>query len=158
MLRNNNIEMYSTHNERKSVVAERFMRKLKNRIDKHMIAVLKNVYFDVSDILLKNTVTQFIELLKWNQLMLHLIFYAEYNSDSNEKELKFKVSDHARIPRYQNIIAKGYTPNWSEESFTISKIKNTVPWTDVISDLNGTKIDGTLYEQELQKQIKKNSQ
>ena len=90
--------------------------------------------------------------------MLHLIFYAEYNSDSNEKELKFKVSDHARIPRYQNILAKGYTPNWSEESFTISKIKNTVPWTDVISDLNGTKIDGTLYEQELQKQIKKNSQ
>ena len=56
--------MYSTYNERKSVVAERFMRKLKNRIDKHMIAVLKNVYFDMSDILLKNTVTQFIELLK----------------------------------------------------------------------------------------------
>ena len=63
-MRNNNIEMYSTYNERKSVVAERFMRKLKNRIDKHMIAVLKNVYFDMSDILLKNTVTQFIELLK----------------------------------------------------------------------------------------------
>ena len=158
MLRNNNIEMYSTYNERKSVIAERFMRKLKNRIDKHMIPVLKNVYFDVSDILLKNTVTQFIELLNWNQLMLHLIFYAECNADSNEKELKFKVSDHVRIPRYQNILAKGYTPNWSEESFTISKIKNTVPWTYVISDLNGKKIDGTLYEQELQKQIKKNSE
>ena len=53
--------------------------------------------------------------------------YAEYNEDSNEKDRKFKVGDHARISKYKNIFAKGYTQNWSEEVFF--NIKNTVPWT-----------------------------
>ena len=77
--------------------------------------------------------------------------YAEYNVDSNEKDLKFKIGDHVRISKYKNILAKGYTPNWSEEVFVISKIKNTVPCTYVISDLKGEEIVGTFYEKELQK-------
>ena len=56
-----------------------------------------------------------------------------------------------RISKYKNIFAKGYTQNWSEEIFIIIKIKNTVPWTYVISDLNGERIDGIFYEKELQK-------
>ena len=66
--------------------------------------------------------------------------YTEYNEDSNKKTAKFKVGDNVRISKYKNIFAKGYTPNWSEEVFIVSKIKNTVPWTYVISDLNGEKI------------------
>ena len=46
---------------------------------------------------------------------------------------------------------KGYTPNWSEEVFVIKKVKNAVPWTYVINDLNSEKITGTFYEKELQK-------
>ena len=65
--------------------------------------------------------------------------------------LKFKVSDHVRISKYKNIFTKGYTPNWSEEVFVIKEIKNTVPWTYVINDLNNGKIIGTLYKNELQK-------
>ena len=53
------------------------------------------------------------------------------------KNPKFKAADNVRISKYKNIIAKGYTSNWSEEVFAINKIKNTVPWTYVISDLNG---------------------
>ena len=53
--------------------------------------------------------------------------------------------------KYKNIFSKGYTQNWSEEVFVISKIKNAVPWTYVISDLNGEPISGTFYEKELQK-------
>ena len=49
------------------------------------------------------------------------------------------------------IVAKGYTPNQSEEVFVISKIKNTVRQTYVINDLNGEKITGSFYEKELQK-------
>ena len=60
----NNIEMYSTYNEGKPVVAERFIRTLKNKIFKHMTAISKNIYFDVLDVLLINTVTLFIKLLK----------------------------------------------------------------------------------------------
>ena len=81
--------------------------------------------------------------------------YAEYNEDSNEKDPKFKVGDHVRISKYKNIFAKGYTPNWSEEVFVINKIKNTVPWTYAISDLNGEEIIGSFYEKELQKTIQK---
>ena len=73
------------------------------------------------------------------------------NVDSNEKDPKFKAGDHVRISKYKNIFAKIYTSNWPEEVFVISKIKNTVPWTYVISDLNGEEIVGTFYEKELQK-------
>ena len=77
--------------------------------------------------------------------------YDEYNVDSNEEDPKFKAADHVRISKYKNIFAKGYTSNWSEEVFAVSKIKNTVPWTYVISDLNGEEIVGTFYEKELQR-------
>ena len=62
--------------------------------------------------------------------------YAEYNEDFNKKDPKFKVGDHVRISKYKNIFAKGYAPNWLEEVFVISKIKNIVPWTYAVSDLN----------------------
>ena len=77
--------------------------------------------------------------------------YAEYNEKSNKKDPKFKVNDHVRISKYKNIFAKRYVPNWSEEVFIINEIKNTVPWTYTISDLNGGKVIGTFYEKELQK-------
>ena len=72
--------------------------------------------------------------------------YAEHKFDSNEKNPKFKVGDHVRISKYKNIFAKICTPNWSEEVFVISKIKNTVPWTYVINGLNGEEIIGTFFE------------
>ena len=77
--------------------------------------------------------------------------YGEYNENSNKKDPKFKVGDHVRISKYKNIFAKGYTPNWSEEIFVISKIKNAFPWTCVINDLNGEEISGSFYEKDLQK-------
>ena len=76
--------------------------------------------------------------------------YAEYNENVNTEDAKFK-GDHVRISKYKNIFAKGYAPNWSEEVFVINKIKNTVPWTYAISDLNGEEITGSFYEKELQK-------
>ena len=77
--------------------------------------------------------------------------HAEYNEDSNVTKPKFKVGDHVRISKYKNIFAKRYTQNWSEEVFVFSKIKDTVPWTYALSDLNGGKLTGSFYEKELQK-------
>ena len=74
----------------------------------------------------------------------------------NKKDPKFKVGDNIRISQYKNIFAKGYTPNWSEEVFVINNIKNTVPWTYTISDLNGEKIIGSFYEKNCKKLIKRN--
>ena len=59
------------------------------------------------------------------------------------------------ISKYKNIFVKVYTPNWSEEVFVIKKVKKTMPWTDVINDLNGDKIVGTFYEKESQKANRK---
>ena len=77
--------------------------------------------------------------------------YAECNEDYNEKYPKFEVGDHVRISKYRNIFAKGYNQNWSEEVFVVSKIKNTVLWKNVISDLAGEPITESVYEKELQK-------
>ena len=65
--------------------------------------------------------------------------------------LIFNFGDHVRISKYKNIFTKAYTPNWSEEIFVIKKIKNTVPWTYVVNDINGEEITGTFYEKELLK-------
>ena len=114
-LKDNDIEINSTHNEGKSVVAEKFIKTLKNKIYKHMALVSKN-----------NFIIKILEV--------------------NNKDLKFQVGDHVRISKYKNIFAKGYTPNWPEEVFVIKEVKNTVPWTYAINDLNGEQISGTFYE------------
>ena len=75
---------------------------------------------------------------------------AEYNEDLNKKDPEFKVGDNVRISNYKNIFAKGCAPNWSEEVFVVSKIKNTFPWTYIVSNLNGEEITGSFYEKELQ--------
>ena len=82
-------------------------------------------------------------------------WYTECNEDFNKKDPKFKVGDLVRVSKYKNIFDKGYILNWSEV-FVVSKIKNTVPGTYVVNDLNGAEITGSFYEKELQKLVKKN--
>ena len=149
-LRINNIKMYSTYNEGKCVVAERFTRTLKNKIFKHMKAISKNVYFDVLEDIVKKYSNTFHRTIKMKPIDVTSDSYVEYNEDSNDKDHKFKVGDRVRISKNKNIFVKGYTQNWSEV-FIISKIKNTVPQTYVISDINGEPIAGGFYEKELQK-------
>ena len=70
---------------------------------------------------------------------------------NTDKEINNKAGDRLRISKYKNIFAKDYTPDWSEEVLVIKKVKNTVPWTYVINDLNGEEIIKIFYEKELQK-------
>ena len=119
-LKANNIEMYSTFNEGKSVVPERFIRTLKNKIYKHMATISKNVYIDVlNDIVNKynNTVHRTIKI---KPIDVTNDSYVEYNEDFNKKGPKFKANDHVRISKYKNIFAKGYVPNWPEEVFIVN--------------------------------------
>ena len=146
--------MYSRYNEGKSVVAERFIiRALKNEISKHMTAVSKNVYFDVLNGIVDKYNSTYHRTIKVKPTDINFDSYAEYNVDFDDTDPKFKVGDHARISKHKNIFAKEYAPNWSEEVFIISKIKNTVPWTYVLSDLNDGKIVGTFYEEDKSKRI-----
>ena len=116
-----------------------------------MTVISKNVYFDVLDGIVNKYNNPIHRTIKMKPIEVTYNSYAEYNEDSNKKDPKFKVGDHVRISKYKNIFAKGYTSNWSEEAFVVSKIKNTVPWTYVIRDLNGELIAGIFYEKKLQK-------
>ena len=140
--------MYSTYNEGKSVVGERFIRTLKNKVFKYMTAISKKVYFDMLDDIVDKYNNTLHKIIEMKPIDVTDDFYAEYNEDFNKADSKFKVGDQVRISKYKNIFAKGYTPNLSEEVFLISKIKNTVPWTYVINDLNGEQITGSFYEKE----------
>ena len=150
-LKINNVEMYPTYNEGKSVVVERFLRTLKNKIFKHMIAISKNVYFEVLDDIVNECNNKVHRIIKMKPTDVPSDSYAEYNGDYNVTKAKFKVSDCVRISKYKNTFAKGYMQNWSGEVFVISKTNNAVPWTYVINDLNGEKIAGSFYEKVLQK-------
>ena len=142
--------MYSTYNEGKSVVAERFIRTLKNIIYKHMTVISKNVYFNVLDDIV-NKYNNTVHRMKMKPIEVTSDSFTKCNEKSHKKSPKFKVNDHVRISKYKNIFAKGCVPSWSEEVVVVSKIKNTVPWGYVINDLNGEEIKGSFYEKELQK-------
>ena len=151
-LYDNDIIMYSTYNEGKSVVAERFIRTLKNKLSKHMTATGKIVYCDVLDDVVhkyNNTKHSTIKMkpidVKNNKIV--------YIDEHNEKDSKFKVGDRVRISKFKNIFAKGYPPNWSSEIFIVDKINDTVPYTYNLKDLNDEEIIGSFYDKELQNTI-----
>ena len=139
--------MHSTYNEGKSVVTERFIRTLKNKIYKHITSILKHVYIDI----VNEYNNAYHTTNKMKPIDVKDNTYINTDKETNDKDPKFKVGDHVRKSKHKNFFAKGYTPNWSEEVFVTKKVKNTVPWTYVINDLNGEEIMGTFYEKELQK-------
>ena len=130
LLQNNNKEMYSALNEGTFAVVDRFIRTLKNKVYKYMTWTSKIVNID--------------KLYEINT-------YFNSSKEINDKDPKFKIGDIVRISKHKNIFTKDYIPNWSEEVFVIKKFNNTVPWTYVISDLNGEEIVRMLYEKQLQK-------
>ena len=117
-LKINNIEVYSTYNEGKSVVAERFNRTLKSKIFKHMKAVLKNVYFDVLDDIINKYNSTIHRTIKMKPIDFTSDSYAEYNEDSNEKDPKFKVSDRVKYENTKTFLLKD-TPKVGQKKFLL---------------------------------------
>ena len=151
-LSDNDIIMYSTFIEGKSVVAEIFIGTLKNKSYKHMTATGKNVYYDILD----DVVNEYNNT-KHSTIKMKPIDVGNnkkvYIDEHNEKDSRFKVGDRVRISKFKNIFAKGYTPNWSTEIFIINKINDTVPYMYNLKDLNGEEIIDSFYDRELQKSI-----
>ena len=116
-----------------------------------MSSVSKNVYSDKLDYIIDDYNNTYHRTIKMKPIDVKENTYIDFEKEVNDRDPKFEVSDHVRISKYKNIFAKGYTPNWSEDIFIIKKVKNTVPSTYVINDLNGEEIIGTFYEKELQK-------
>ena len=116
-----------------------------------MTSISKNVYIDKLSDIVDECNNTYHRTIKMKPVDIKDNTYIDFEKEVNDKDSKFKIGDHVRIPKYKNIFAKVYMPNWSEEVFIISKIKNTVPWTYVVNDLNGEEIIGRFYEKELQK-------
>ena len=142
--------MYSTFNEGKSVVAERFIRTLKNKLYKYMTATGKNVYYVLDDVVIENNNTKH-NTIKMKPKDVGDDNKRVYIDEHNEKSAIYNVGDRVRISKFKNIFAKGYTPNWSKEIFIVDKINDAVPYTYNLKDLNDEEIIGSFYDRELQK-------
>ena len=111
LLRDNDIVMYSTHYEGKSVVAEKFIRTLKSKIYKYMTSISKNVYIDKLDDIVHEYNNAYHTTIKMKPIDAKDNTYINTDKETNDKDPKFKVGDRVRISKYKNIFAKGYTPN-----------------------------------------------
>ena len=143
--------MYSTNNEGKSVFAERFTKTVKNKIYQYMTSVSKNVYIHRLDNMVNKYNNTYHSKTKMKPTDAKLKTYIDSSKEIKDNNPKFKIDHNVRMSKHKNALANGYTPNWSEEVFVINKVKNNVPWTYVIIDLNGEEVVGTFYENELQK-------
>ena len=110
----------------------------------------KNVHIDKLDDIVNEYNNTYHRTIKMNPIGVKNNTYINIDKKVNDKYPKFKVGDQIKTSKYKSIFAKGYTPNCTEEVFVIKEIKNIVPSTDVINDLNGEKVIGKFYEKELQ--------
>ena len=145
-LQNNNIKMYSRHNEGKSVTAERFIRTLKYKIFKYMTSISKNVYIHNLDDKVNKYNNTYHSTVKMNPVDVKSSTYIDSSEEINDKDSKFIIGDIARISKCKNIFAKGYDPTWSEEFFFIKKLR-TMCYGNV---LLAKKKNFTFYDKKLQ--------
>ena len=122
-LQDNDIVMYSTHNEAKSLVAERFIRTLKNKIYKYMTSISKNLYIDKLDDIVNEYNNTYHTTIKMKPIDVKDNTYFAFDREFNDKGPKFKVGDHIRISKYKNIFSKGYTQIGLKKYLLLKKLK-----------------------------------
>ena len=143
-LKDKDIEVFSIHNEVKTVLAEGFIRTLKTKIYKYLTSMSKNVYIDKLDDIVGEYHNTYHRTIKMKPVDVKDNTHIDFEKEFNDKDRKFKIGDHVKISKYKNIFAKGYTKNWSENLFVIKKVKKTDPWTYVINELNVGEIVGKI--------------
>ena len=153
------VELYSTENEEKSSVVERWIRTMKERMWKYFTDNNTNRYVDVLPDLVKGyndtrhssiKMTPVEASQKKNELTVWRTLYPDH-LERRDINPEFSVGDKVRISKKKKTFEKGYTTRWTEEIFTIVEVKPTLPVTYKIADLNGEEIKGSFYEPELQK-------
>ena len=159
LLKLNDIELYSTENEEKSSIAERWIRTMKEKMFKYFtdnntyryMDALPDLVEDYNNTVHSSTKLTPIEASKEeNELKVWRNLYPDRYKTSRLNP-KFSVGDKVRITKKKKVFEKGYTTRWTEEIFTIKEIRETNPITYILEDLQGEEIKGTFYEPELQK-------
>ena len=155
-LQNNNKGNYSTNDEGISIIAEISIRSLKKKICKNLTSVSKNEYIDKLDDIVNKYNNTYLSIHKLKPVDVKSNTYTDSSKGINNEDPEFKIGGIVRISKYKNIFGKTYTPDWSEKVFVIKKVKNTVPWTYLISHLKAEKTVGMSCEKKnCKKQIKK---
>ena len=158
VMKKNNVELYSTHNEEKSCVVERWNRTIKTIMWKYFTANGTYKYLNILEKLVEKynkTRNRAIGCSptdarkpEFHERVFHRLYYKKVKATN--KGPIFKVGEKVRITKYRTIFSKGYTPNWTDEIFIISEVKTTLPPTYVLKDDKEEPVKGTFYEPELQ--------
>jgi len=157
LLKKEGVELYSTENEEKSSVVERWNRTMKSNMYKYFTANLTRTYLDVLPEMVEKYNNTYHRSIKMTPVQAsnpknsEKVYFNLYKNMPEKTEPKFQIGDRVRIFKKKNIFDKGFTTNWTKELFIITEVQNTIPPTYKIQDLNGENIEGTFYEQELQK-------
>ena len=158
-LKENGITLYSTQNEEKSSVIERFNRTLKGKMFKEFTVKNNTIYTDILQKIVREYNNAYHSTIKMKPKEASMkknesiTFLNSYYSKAPIKLKKpfFKIGDKVRISKHRGIFDKSYKGNWSEELFIIKEIQPTIPITYKIKDLLGEDIIGSFYQQELQR-------
>lgn len=156
LMKNKNINHYSTFTPLKAFAAERFNRTLKNWMWKEFgvqgtykwVNILPKLLLKYNSRVHRTTGMKPIDVKKIDEKRLLKKVNA---TESDGATAKFKINDVVRVSKYKTIFAKGYTPSWSTELFTVVKIRKTIPYVYYLRDIDGNEIKGGFYAQELQK-------
>ena len=123
LLQNNDVEMYSAHNEGKSVIAERFIKTLKNKICEYLTSISSNICIDKSEDIDKKYNNTYHTIIKMKRVIIKSNTNIDCSNRINDKNPKFEIDDIVSISKYKNIFAIVYTPNWSDEVFRLKKLR-----------------------------------
>ena len=155
------VQLHSTENEEKSCIVERWNRTMKEKMFKYFSVNNTKKYINILDELVNNYNNTKHSSIKMTPVEAsdkknkNIVWFTLKGSErlnpkfSSGNSFKFSMGDKVRITKKKSNFEKGYTPRWTEEVFTVSKIQYTDPPTYKISDHNGEKIQGTFYEQEM---------
>lgn len=163
LLKNNGIRFLTTHNETTASIVERFNRTLKGKMWKYFTAKNTLKYVDILQKLVKSynhsrhrsIGMRPVDVNKDNERVVWQRLYGDESTKSIK--YKFNIGDQVRISKARRTFKKGYLPNWTEEVFTITKRIPRRPPVYKIADYDGEELEGTFYEQELQKVNKTDS-
>ena len=152
-LKQNEIQIYSTHSDLKAVFVERFNRTLLDLIKEPMYIEGKACWL--------NHINSALD--KYNNRVHTTTCMTPFEASNKPidpptfvnkpKQPKFQVGDYVRVPDKRNIYSKGYTTNWNRELFKIQEINPTNPITYTLEDENNEQIAGKYYEQELLRSV-----
>ncbi len=152
-----NINHFSTKSELKASIVERFNRTIKEKMWRYFtfkknykwVTVLPDLIDNYNNSYHRSIQMKPVQVTKDNE---KIVWHNLYGKVENKIKSHYVVDDVVRITKYKRkLFDKGYVPNWTEEKFIISKVKDTSPPTYIVSDQNGNDISGKFYENELQK-------